>query len=181
MTPLDPEQKEKAISLAYDGRTMKAIEEELGVTPVKMAFTLSKDSDFEKSFMRARQAGLERQSDDLLTIADDVPDVQKARLKSDNLKWMLSKRLPAVYGDRLDLNVNETVSLTTAIAAARARALPIRDQHTQLESQDVEYIELNADGTSDNKSVAPIEHAKPADPESSPSDAGSVDKGSIFD
>ena len=40
-----------------------------------------------------------------MDIGDDVPEdnaaVAKARLRSDSRKWLLSKALPKVYGDRI--------------------------------------------------------------------------------
>ena len=65
---------------------------------------------FAASYARARQRGYERLADELIAISDDPcmfdgkPDnvlVQRARLMSDNRKWLLSKMLPRQFGDKV--------------------------------------------------------------------------------
>lgn len=65
---------------------------------------------FPGMYARARDRGLHRLAEEVLSIADDPclfngqPDptlVQRARLMVDARKWYLSKRLPKVYGDKL--------------------------------------------------------------------------------
>ena len=86
---------------------------------------------FARIFALARQEGLDNLADDLLDIPDTCDDILKARLKSENTKWLLSKRKPQVYGERLDLHVNQTVDISTALKEARARTvLPMCDPGT---------------------------------------------------
>ena len=66
--------------------------------------------EFVGRYARARQRGYERLADELIAISDDPclfdgkPDnvlVQRARLMSDNRKWLLSKMLPRQFGDKV--------------------------------------------------------------------------------
>ena len=74
---------------------------------------LASDSnrEFRLQYAHSRQVGLEVMADDVLNIADQNPvltpdgkidnaGVQHQRLRVDTRKWILSKQLPKVYGDR---------------------------------------------------------------------------------
>lgn len=78
-------------------------------------------ADFPDRYARARDIGLEIMADELIEIADDGTNdwverrkqdgttetsfdqehVQRSRVRVDTRKWLLSKRLPKVYGDRM--------------------------------------------------------------------------------
>ena len=69
---------------------------------------------FVERYVRAREVGYEHLADGLLELAnsdctvDGEPNtalVQQARLRVDTLKWLLSKRLPRQYGDRLTAEI----------------------------------------------------------------------------
>lgn len=53
------------------------------------------------------------------------PDPQKARIKSENIKWLLSRRFNKRYGDRMEITAEITVShvITSQLDAAKQRLL----------------------------------------------------------
>ena len=78
--------------------------------------------DFAAQYARARELGYQAMADELIDISDDnsrdwktigrqgaeydVPDrevVDRSKLKVDTRKWLLSKALPKLYGDKLDV------------------------------------------------------------------------------
>lgn len=78
---------------------------------------------FAQQYARARAVGYQLLGDEIVQIADeaeyesvpgqdgesrevrfDATAVARNRLRVDTRKWMLSKMLPKVYGDKLDLN-----------------------------------------------------------------------------
>lgn len=76
---------------------------------------------FSPQYARAREIGYQNMADELLDIADDgtndfQPDgedgeekfngehVQRSRLRVDTRKWLLSKALPKVFGDKVQLS-----------------------------------------------------------------------------
>jgi hypothetical protein len=66
---------------------------------------------FSPQYARARETGYHAMADELLEIADEGSgDAQRDRLSVETRKWLLSKALPKVYGDRLDLNATVTKS-----------------------------------------------------------------------
>lgn len=122
------EQLDKAIELAAEGKPFKTIIDE-AMLGSEHSFWLYKQHypDFMNAFEHARQEGLEHLADGLMTAHDDHTDVQRARLRSDNAKWLLSKRKPTIYGDKVDIHVSQTIDITAALSEARSRALPSQE------------------------------------------------------
>ncbi len=69
------------------------------------AWALDNREGFYPQYARARQIQAERLADELLTIADSSSpeEYNVARLRVDTRKWILSKVLPKVYGDAMQL------------------------------------------------------------------------------
>ena len=86
---------------------------------------------FAAQYARAREIQAHTMAEEILEIADDARNdwmerqddkggyefngehVQRSKLRSENRKWLLSKMLPKVYGERLDINADvksQTVS-----------------------------------------------------------------------
>ena len=66
---------------------------------------------FSDQYARAREIGYQGMADDLTEIADAKDgDPARDRLRVDTCKWLLSKVLPKVYGEKqtVDHNVNMT-------------------------------------------------------------------------
>ena len=61
--------------------------------------------------------------DQALVIADTCLNPHRARNQIELRKWIASKLHPATYGDKIDLNVTNTVDISGAIEAARARVV----------------------------------------------------------
>ncbi len=118
------EQTQKAIELAANGEPLRKIIGELCTSEYDFWLYKQQYPVFRNTFEQARQEGLEHIADALITVADDYVDVQRARLKSDNSKWLLSKRKPDVYGDKVDIHVSQTIDISGALSEARKRALP---------------------------------------------------------
>lgn len=117
------EQQALAIDLATRGEPLKKIITEICSSELEFWLYRQHYPDFQNRFEQARQEGLEHIADGLITIADDYQDVQRGRLKSDNAKWLLSKRKPSIYGDKVDIHVSQTIDITSALTEARARTL----------------------------------------------------------
>lgn len=77
---------------------------------------------FELAVGRAREMAQDAYVDKMHEIAATEPDVNRARLKVDTIKWTASKIRPSVYGDKLDISVEHRLDIGGALAAARARA-----------------------------------------------------------
>jgi len=60
---------------------------------------------FGAQYARAREQGYEVMGDSIIEISDEGEDVARDRLRVDARKWLLSKMLPKVYGDKLETTV----------------------------------------------------------------------------
>jgi len=94
---------------------------------------------FSLNYARARELGYSRLADELIKIADtpviatkttskatgmeitEGDAIERSRLMVDTRKWMLSKMLPKIYGDKQTVDLNATVDVVSVLAAARNR------------------------------------------------------------
>lgn len=81
--------------------------------------------DFDHAYAQAREMRAELWADEIIEIADepakDMAAVTRARLRVDTRKWLLSKLLPKVYGDKLEVHGDLTLSaLVEAAQSLRA-------------------------------------------------------------
>lgn len=139
-----------------EGQLIPSIAAEVGFSPATILDWRDRHKKFGLSFTRAEQIGFDMLAERLLMIPKQDGDVQRQRLESDNIKWFLSKRRAAVYGDRIDVNVTNTIDIGGALNEARARALrPMRDQQDAI---DVETRAIAGDaqyGATDTQSEGP--------------------------
>jgi hypothetical protein len=130
---LTPEQKNQALDLAVEGKTLGQIHAALGVGAAVFWRERQKDPDFSLAFTRAREEAAHLVADRALTVVEEYADPARARIMLDAIRWHTSKRLPHVYGERLDVNLNHTVDIGGALADARRRAaLPASDPNPEI-------------------------------------------------
>jgi hypothetical protein len=102
--------------------------------------------DFRNALARAREAQAHRWAEELLAIADDgqndfmerkradgsievafnAEHVQRSRLRVDTRKWLLTKALPRLYGDRVEGDLGTASNpIVLLLQQVQARALPV--------------------------------------------------------
>lgn len=115
-----PEIAESICRRLAAGETLRAIcrDEDMPAESTVRAWALDDVEGFSAHYTRAREIGYFGMADELIEIADDVhldtirggedePDranhewITRSRLRVDTRKWLLSKALPKVYGDKL--------------------------------------------------------------------------------
>lgn len=81
------------------------------------------DANFAGQYARARSIGYLLLADEIIEIStapahteDTAVCVARSRLEVDSRKWMLSKMLPKVYGDKLDLNHSGRIATTRELS-----------------------------------------------------------------
>lgn len=111
--------KADAICAALEkGDTLRKACRDLGLDPATILRWTKDYSEFSKQYADARQVGYQLLADEILEISDDsngdviVDDegnartdaerVARSRLRVDTRKWMLSKMLPKIYGDKIE-------------------------------------------------------------------------------
>lgn len=85
------------------GETLRAVCRDDGMPAPQTVLRWTAKSDvFAEQYAKARETGYRLMADDLTEIADDKSgDPARDRLRLDTRKWLLSKALPKVYGDKL--------------------------------------------------------------------------------
>lgn len=113
-----------------EGQTLSSICRREGMPSERTVRTWALDPGhaFSPRYARAREVGYHKMADDLLDIVDDgtndfvvrerdggqvtVVDhehIQRSRLRAETRKWLLSKALPKLYGDKVDVAHSGTV------------------------------------------------------------------------
>lgn len=146
---MSDEEKSLIIAGIIAGKTLIEVSREIGITSEVVYRGCRYDPVFAKDLSEARAHVSHDLVDSLITIADgcnDLTDVSIAKLKSDNIKWMASKRAPSVYGDRLDVNVHQTVDLSQVLRAAESRTIPLLEAKQKvIDSVSLPVIETSDD------------------------------------
>ena len=115
-----------------DGESLRSVCRSEGMPPESTVrlWALDDREGFAAQYTRAREIGYHSMADELLEIADDATNdwmerngeesegwqlngehVQRSRIRLDTRKWMLSKVLPKVYGDKHEIQHSGGVSI----------------------------------------------------------------------
>lgn len=104
-----------------DGVSLRKAAESVGESARTILNWTRSNPDFFTQYTRAREIGYLQLADTILNISDEADvevrydgedmrldlsatAVARNRLRVDTRKWMLSKMLPKIYGDKLDMN-----------------------------------------------------------------------------
>lgn len=119
-----------------EGRSLRDVcsDEDLPAESTIRLWALEDRNGFSAQYARAREIGYHSMADELLEISDDGRNdwmvrrgeddagwqangehIQRSRLRVDTRKWMLSKVLPKVYGDKLALTDSDGGPLTVNV------------------------------------------------------------------
>jgi hypothetical protein len=72
---------------------------------------IGEDTSFRDMYTKAREERGDLYADEIVDIADNEPDYQKARVRIDARKWAASKLNQKNYGDKSEVNNNITIKL----------------------------------------------------------------------
>ena len=107
------------VRLASGQSLRKACEAEGGPDPSTVLRWAEQRPEFAQQYAQARARGYQLLADEIIEISDDSSEdviqtdrgpvvdaerVARSRLRVDSRKWMLSKMLPKIYGDKLTLD-----------------------------------------------------------------------------
>lgn len=113
-----------------EGKSLRKAAATAGIDPATVLRWVKADEQFAQQYAQSREVGYQLLADEILEISDDASRdvidtehgpkvdaevVARSRLRVDSRKWMLSKMLPKVYGDKIDHNVSG--SLTVSLSA----------------------------------------------------------------
>lgn len=150
----DIRKTELIIQAVADGSALKRAADAVEFQLYKFHEVLSSVRDLSVRYARAREIMADAEADEAKEIADDASlDPQHAKNRIDVRKWRASKHNSRVYGDRVDLNVTQSISINEALSEARLRTMrPVCDQLSAPIHPTIDCEVLNAGGPSDSVS-----------------------------
>lgn len=104
MAEYSPELFDDICKRIADGDSLRAICSDEGMPDKSNVFRwLASDERLRDQYARAREKQADHFVDEIITIADEAKDAQKARLQIDARKWVAGKMRPKKYGDKIDV------------------------------------------------------------------------------
>jgi len=157
---------EKIIQSLYEGLSLRKTLEEQRIDAHAFFDLVDSNPNLTQQYSRAQASRAELLADDIVTIADTDLDPQRARNRITARQWYASKMQPQKYGERIELNVNQTVDIGSALAEARRRALPSSDPLSTNQTQLIDVTPRIANVETDTASVPtePYPENEPIDP-----------------
>ena len=151
----------KVIELVLDGLPLREAVKQSGLTPNAFAYRLQQDKAAAIAYSRAVEIKADLLADEVVHLADGDGDPAKVRNQMNARQWLASKLYAKRYGDRIDLNVTQTIDIGATLAEARARLLPGRDLGDVIDVQPIDSSGQKALGASDIQSQGPAPDAVP--------------------
>lgn len=129
-----------------------------GVTRYRYAQWMANEPAFSRSTLSARAIVADHHLDELDTLMRTEADVNRLRLLAEHRRWKASKLISKVYGDRLDVNVTQTVDLAGALAEAEARRVRLR-----CDSVEGEFVQVSDSTNKSGRSAVDEQSIEPAE------------------
>ncbi len=148
----------EVIDKLYSGITLKRAFDD-NVTRMRYFYEFIAENDaYYQAYMRAQQAKAEVLADEIIEISDTEPDPNRARVMVDSRKWYASKIRPDKYGDRIDLNVTQSIDIAAAIKSAKDRIC--YSAATQIPSIPTQPIDITSENDSVQTGYKPVDIVK---------------------
>lgn len=141
------------IAYILEGEVLKTALKRAGISQQYFHELLQGDRAAAVAYARAVELRADNLADEALQIADNEPDAAKARNQIQVRQWLASKLYAKRYGDRIDLNVTQTIDIGSTLAEARARLLPMRYQSEAIDVETRAVTGPDDPGLSDNESL----------------------------
>lgn len=141
----DPDKADEILELLSEGQTLREICRRDGMPPATTVRTWARDNreGFSERYALAREVGCFEMVDEIIEIADDGQNdwmarngqgdeaagwqvnhehIQRSRLRIDTRKWLASKVLPKVFGDKVELGDESMGELVKRLNESRDSA-----------------------------------------------------------
>jgi membrane-bound lytic murein transglycosylase MltF len=121
----------RCLDLVRAGRSPTSASHEASISWGTIRRYCDKDEDLRAMMLEAVQEGQDVLADVLLEIDRDPhygqSDASMAKVVSENIKWLLSRRRPDLYGDKSEVNINVRADrvILDALNAAKQRTVPM--------------------------------------------------------
>lgn len=142
------------IAMVLDDMSLRDAVAHAGIKLQTFHTWLSGDKEAALNYVRALELRADLMVDDAKKLADGDGDPAKVRNQMDIRRWMATKQNSKRYGERVDLNVTQTIDVSSVLLEARARVmLPGRDQQTITDVQTLDSPSVSVPRALDIKSI----------------------------
>lgn len=115
-----------AIEAVANGDTLKSALANRKLSAWQLHQAISSDRELALAYVRAQEIRADLLADQIIDIADDDErDPHRARNQIQARQWIASKHHSKRYGDRIDLNVTQTIDVSATLSEARSRLITI--------------------------------------------------------
>ncbi len=114
---------EQIFDMIIGGKTVNEAVRAVGISNEIFWYYINSNAEYKTKFYAAKSAQVEKMAEELLELTDaqleqegkeskySMAQVVKRRLQVDTRKWILSKVLPKMYGDKLSVSTNQDVDI----------------------------------------------------------------------
>lgn len=153
---------DQVIELLLEGMALKDAVKTQGMTLSAFNHVLQGDKQAAFAVAKAQEFRADVLVDEAIHLADGDGDPAKVRNQISIRQWAATRFNQKKYGDRVDLNVSQTIEIGSTLAEARARLLPASYQPLTLDAETVELPREIDTGATDKQSV-PINNTEAPD------------------
>ena len=151
--PVDRLAIERIIDRVLNNVTLLEAVKQEGISLPTLHKWLGRDKESALAYARAIEMRADVLADETIEIADTDTDAARARNRITSRQWLASK-LNKKYGERVDLNVTQTIDVSSVLLEARARVmLPGRDQQTITDVQTLDLPSVSVPRALDIQSI----------------------------
>lgn len=128
----------------------------IGYSPKWLLEKISSEREWSQRYARAMELRADLWADEIIHIADDENiDTNRARNMIQARQWNAAKAAPKKFGERIDLNVTQTLDISGTMLEAKRRLLrPVSDQQDVIDAQVVDAQGLIASEPRDKESAS---------------------------
>jgi predicted transcriptional regulator len=122
---LTEENKKIILDGLREGKTLTSYAKQFGITQSAIAHALKAHPEFKAEVEEARRHGLDVIVEGTLDLVENYGDAHLARVQSDIIWKYAAAMNRSKYGEKVDLNIHQTVSISAALEAAAGRIAPL--------------------------------------------------------
>lgn len=116
------------------GEFLDVVFEESGIDIWEAYKIMAEDENLGELHGRARHLRAELDIDDMRRVAEFEPDIARANMRVNLAKWTASKFNRAVFGDQVDVNINQSINIQGILDKARVRLVDEIGQSEMIEA-----------------------------------------------
>ncbi len=151
--PTRPDVIESVLAAFATGVPLAKACRENGVTSPHVYQKMRDDPRWSLAWPAAREMHAAALVEQAAELADTDPDPARARNRMHARHWMAGRVAREAWGDRVDVAIDQRVSIAAALEAAEGRVRPIRDLSRVIDAESADITSLPALTATDNESA----------------------------